>query len=326
MPGLSRRHALSLVPALALPGLAHAQDAEGWPQRPVRVIVPFPAAGANDVLMRTVADHLRPSWRQPIVVENMPGAGGNVGAQAAARAEPDGHTLFSAPPGPLVINRFLYKSLPFDPTKFMPITVLAKVTNVVVASPRVPARTLGELVAWVRSKPGEVTYASQGNGSTSHLTAAMFEKLTGAQLIHVPYRGEAPALIDIVAGQVDLMFGNLTAALPQYQGNRLRILAVTDTQRNAVIPEVPTAVEAGVPDFVATAWFAVAGPPGMPLPLAGRISAEIAGALRSPNVVARYRELGAQPIGEPPAATAAFFAEEAERWSSVIRTANVTLD
>ena len=314
-----------LLGALAAPVLARAQDTE-FPSRPVRLVVPFPAGGAADILTRALADQLRGLWRQAVVVENAPGAGGNIGAQAVARAEPDGHTLLASPPGPLVINRFLYRQLPFDPTKFTPVTVLAKVPNVVVAGPKLAARNLAELVAEVRRRPGEVTFASQGNGSTSHLTGAMFEALTGARLVHVPYRGEAPALVDVVAGQVDVMFGNLTAALPQYQGNRLRILAVTDSSRAGVIPEVPTAAEAGVANFISAAWFAVAAPPGTPPALAERLGATMAQALRAPALVARYRELGAEPVGQPPAATAAFFAEEAERWSGVIRFAQVTLD
>ncbi len=314
-----------LLAALAAPGLARAQDAE-FPSRPVRVIIPFPAGGAADILTRSLVDQLRQVWKQPVVVENLPGAGGNIGAQAAARAEPDGHTLLASPPGPLVINRFLYRHLPFDPTTFVPITVMAKVPNVVAAGPKLAARTVAELVAEARRRPGELTFASQGNGSTSHLTGAMFEALTGTRLIHVPYRGEAPALVDVVAGQVDVMFGNLTAAMPQYRGDRLRILAVTDAQRASVIPEVPTAAEAGVANFISAAWFALAAPPGTPAALAARISAQVAEAMRAPTLRARYAELGAEPVGQPPAATSAFFAEEAERWSNVIRFAQVTLD
>jgi tripartite-type tricarboxylate transporter receptor subunit TctC len=314
-----------LFGALAAPHVARAEELE-FPTRPVRVVVPFPAGGAADILTRSLLDQLRPVWKQPVVVENLPGAGGNIGAQAAARAEPDGHTLFASPPGPLVINRFLYRQLPFDPTKFVPVTVMAKVPNLIVAGPRLAARTVAELVAEARRRPGEITYASQGNGSTSHLTGAMFEALTGTQLIHVPYRGEAPALVDVVAGQVDVMFGNLTAALPQYRGDRLRILAVTDAQRASVIPEVPTAAEAGIADFISAAWFALAAPPGTPAALAAHISAQAAQALRAPALRARYADLGAEPVGQPPAATGAFFAEEAQRWSSVIRSAHVTLD
>ncbi len=321
---LQRRHLL--LGALAVPVVARAQSADAFPQRQIRVVIPFPAGGAADILTRTLMDQLRPVWQQNVVVENLPGAGGNIGAQAMARAEPDGHTIFASPPGPLVINRFLYRQLPFDPTCFVPITVMAKVPNLIVAGPRLAARNVAELVAEARRRPGEITFASQGNGSTSHLTGAMFEALTGTRLVHVPYRGEAPALVDVVAGQVDVMFGNLTAALPQYQGGRLRILAVTEAQRASVIPEVPTAAEAGIADFISAAWFALAAPPGTPAAIAARISAQAAQALRAPALVARYRELGAEPVGQPPEATAAFFAEEATRWSGVIRSANVTLD
>lgn len=310
-----------LLSALAVPALA-----QEFPSRPVRVVVPFPAGGAADILTRALVDQLRQVWAQPIVVENLPGAGGNIGAQAIARAEPDGHALFASPPGPLVINRFLYRSLPFDPTQFVPITVMAKVPNVVAAGPKLAATDLRGLVAAAKARPGEIAFASQGNGSTSHLTGAMFEALTGTRLVHVPYRGEAPALVDVVAGQVEVMFGNLAAAFPHHQGGRLRLLAVTDSARAAVVPEVPTAAEAGIADFLSSAWFALAAPPGTPAALAARIAVQAAEALRSPAVVARYRQIGAQPVGDTPAATARFFAEEAERWSGVIRFANVTLD
>jgi tripartite-type tricarboxylate transporter receptor subunit TctC len=323
---VGRRPLLIGAAALAAPAALHAEDTEGFPQRPVRVVVPFPAGGAADTLTRTLMDQLRQVWRQPVVVENLPGAGGNVGAQAAYRAEPDGHTLFASPPGPLVINRYLYHQLVFDPARFVPVTVMAKVPNLVVAGPKLAARSIEELLAEARARPGEITFASQGNGSTSHLTGAMFEALTGTRLVHVPYRGEAPALVDVMAGQVDLMFGNLTAALPQYRGGRLRILAVTDDHRAEVIPEVPTAAEAGIARFISSAWFALAAPPGTPATLAGHISAQAAEALRAPALMARYRELGAEPVGQSPAETAAFFAEEADRWSGVIRFAQVTLD
>ena len=253
-----------LLGLLAAPAVARGQLGE-FPSRPVRVVVPFPAGGAADILTRSLVDQLRRVWPQNMVVENIPGAGGNIGAQAVARAEPDGHTLFASPPGPLVINRFLYRQLPFDPTQFVPITVMAKVPNLVVAGPKLVAPDLRALVALARSRQGELTFASQGNGSTSHLTGAMFEALTATKLVHVPYRGEAPALVDVVSGQVDMMFGNLTAALPQYQGGRLRILAVTDRERASVIPEVPTAAEAGIANFISAAWFALAAPPA-PLP------------------------------------------------------------
>jgi tripartite-type tricarboxylate transporter receptor subunit TctC len=327
----TRRRAAAAMGLLALaPGAAAAQRATAaeaaFPVRPVRLIVPFPAGGAGDVLSRTVAEGLRPLWGQPVVVENVSGAGGNVGAAAFARAEPDGHTLLSSPPGPIAINAALYRQLAYDPLGFAPVTVLAKVPNVVAVNAELGLRGVRDLVEMARSRPDAVAYASQGIGSTSHLTAAMFEALVGARMVHVPYRGEAPALTDLAGGRVQAMFGNLTAALPLHQAGRLRILAVADEGRSALLPEVPTAEEAGLPGFRSTAWFAVVAPAGTPAPLAERIAATIAEALRAPALRDRFRELGAEPVGGPPAETAAFFAEERRRWSAVIREAKVTLD
>jgi tripartite-type tricarboxylate transporter receptor subunit TctC len=290
--------------------------------RPVRLVVPFPAGGAADILARTAAEQLRHLWTQPVLVENVSGAGGNVGAAAAARAEPDGHTLLCSPPGPLTINAALYRQLAFDPEAF----VLAKVPNVIAVNAALGIATVPELIARARARPEGMSYASQGIGSTSHLTAALFQSLTGTRMVHVPYRGEAPALTDLVGGRVDMMFGNLTAALPHHQAGRLRIIAVADEARSPLLPDVPTAEEAGLPGFRSTAWFALVAPPGTPALLVARIAATVAEALRAPALRARYAEMGAEPVGRPPAETAAFFAEERRRWAAVIREAQVTLD
>ena len=324
---IPRRYALaSLASCLAAAGTARAQAEVPFPDRPVRLVVPFPAGGAADTLSRTVAEQLRLLWGQPVVVENISGAGGNVGAAAVARAEPDGHTLLSSPPGPIAINAALYRQLAYDPAAFVPVTVLAKVPNVIAVKADLGLATVAALIARARERPEGMNYASQGIGSTSHLTAALFQSLTGTRIVHVPSRGEAPALTDLVGGRVDMMFGNLTAALPHHQSGRLRILAVADEARSPLLPDVPTAEEAGLAGFRSTAWFAVVAPPGTPAPLAARIAATVAEALRVPALRARFAELGAEPVGSPPAATAAFFDEERRRWASVIREAGVTLD
>ena len=208
----------------------------------------------------------------------------------------------------------------------MPVTVLAKVPNVVALGAALGIATVPELIARARARPEGMSYASQGIGSTSHLTAALFQSLTRTRMVHVPYRGEAPALTDLVGGRVDMMFGNLTAALPHHQAGRLRIIAVADEARSPLLPDVPTAEEAGLPGFRSTAWFALVAPPGTPAPLAARIAATVAEALHAPALRARYAEMGAEPVGRPPAETAAFFAEERRRWAAVIREAQVTLD
>jgi tripartite-type tricarboxylate transporter receptor subunit TctC len=304
--------------------LALAQP--GYPQKSVRVIVPFPAGGANDVLCRIVADNLSAGWKQPVIVENKPGAGGNVGAEIAWRAEPDGHTLLCAPPPPLAINHNLYKSLPYDWSKFMPITVLAMVPNVITARKDFPAESAGELAAYAKAEPGKVTYASQGNGSTSHLTAEMFSTMAGVKLVHVPYKGEAPALVDLTAGRVDIFMGNIAAALRFQKAGQAKFLGVTNRTRSPVAPEVPTAAEAGFPGLISVTWFALVAPPGTPDAVVQKISTDTAAALKQPDVRTKFLDQGAEPVGQDPAATASFIRDEERRWREVIKSANVTLE
>lgn len=296
-----------------------------YPNKVVRVIVPFPAGGSNDVLCRIVGEKLSQKWSQPVVVENRAGAGGNIGAEAVSKADADGYTLLCSPPGPLSINHNLYRSLGYDPAKFVPVTVLAIVPNVVTARIDLPANSLQELIAYAKANPGKVTYASQGNGSTSHLSASMLQSMAGLDLVHVPYKGEGPALVDIVAGRVDIFIGNLAAALRFHQTHRAKILAVASARRSPVLPDIPTTVESGLPDFIASAWFGLVAPPGTPSAVVARINADAAEALRLPDVKTRFLEQGAEPVGNTPAEMAAFVKEEMARWQKVIQTANVTL-
>lgn len=312
--------AATVTRALAQP------DAEAFPARPVRMIVPFPAGGSNDISARVAAEQLRALWGQPVVVENLSGAGGNVGAAAFARAEPDGHTLLVTPPGPLAINQFLFRDLGYDPERFIPVTVLCKTPNAAIVSVSSGIGSLAELVARAKARPNGLTFASQGAGTTSHLTAALFQDLTGTELVHVPYRGEAPALTDVVGGRVDAIFSNVAGALAQHQAGRVRMLAVADAARAPEAPDVPSAAEAGLPAFLSVAWFAVAAPPGTPGPVVARISDGLARVLGSTETRRRYREMGAATVGGTPRETADFVAAERERWGAVVRRANVTLD
>ena len=320
---------LRLVPVhfalmLLMAAPVHAQTS--WPQKQVRVIVPFPPGGTNDVLCRIVGEKLGAAWNQPVVVENKPGAGGNVGAEIVYRADADGYTLLCSPPGPLSINHNLYKSLPYDWSKFVPVTVLALSPNVISARANFPASTAKELVAYAKANPGKMTFATQGNGSTSHLTAEMFATQAGVKLLHVPYKGEAPALVDIAAGRVDLYFGNVSAALRFEKTKQLKFFAVTSRTRSPVSPETPNASEIGMPDLIASAWFAVVAPPGTPDAIVRKINADTAAALKLPEVRAKFLDLGAEPVGQSTAATAAFIKDEEARWRNVIKSANVTLD
>jgi len=312
---------------IALLGAASPALGQGaFPTKPVRMIVPFPGGGSADTLCRIVGEKLAAAWSQPVIVDNRAGAGGNVGAEIAYRAEPDGYTILCSPPGPLSINQNLYKTLGYDPTRFVPITVLAVVPNVITARLEFPANTAQELIAYAKANPGKVFYASQGNGSTSHLGAQMFATMAGIEMVHVPYKGEGPALLDIIGGRVDIFIGNIAAALRFEQARQVKFLGLTSRTRSSVAPNVPDAVEIGLPDLVVSAWFALVAPPGTPDEIVQKINAATAAALALPDVRSRFLEQGAEPTGGSTAATAAFIKEEEMRWRAVIRSANVTLE
>lgn len=320
------RTALVTFACLAVLGAPSVYAQGNYPSRLVKIIVPFPAGGTADVLPRIVAEKLSAKWGQPVIIENRSGAGGNIGAEVVAKAEPDGYTLLASPPGPLAINQNLYKKLSFDPRKFVPVTVLATVPNVLAVKAALPADSVQGLITAAKAKPGAVAFASQGNGSTSHLTAVMFESAAGVQMLHVPYKGTAPALTDLIGGQVDIFFDNLGSSLTHHQAGKIKILAVASPQRVPSLKNVPTIAEAGLPGFRSVTWFAVVAPPGTPAAIAARVQADIAAALQMPDVRKRFEEQSAEPIGGTPAATASFIKEEVARWEKVITSAKVTLD
>ncbi len=301
-------------------------SAQEWPARPVRIIVPFPPGGSADLLPRAVSEKLAGRWRQPVIVENRPGAAGNIGADAVFRAEPDGYTLLAAPPPPLVINRLLYQKLPYDSTQFVPITVIGAIPNVLLVAPTLGVNSIRELIALAKSNPGKLNYASQGSGTTSHLTAELFKSMAGGlDIRHIPYKGTAPALTDLLGGQVDMMCDNLGVSLPHVRSGKLRALAVASKKRFAALPDVPALAEV-LPGFESLAWFGVVAPPKTSAAIAERIAAGVAEAIRHPDVLKRLSELSAEPMGLSPAQTAAFMREEAERWGAIIRSARVKVD
>ena len=313
--------ALACVAALVLP--AAAQD---YPSRAVRIIVPFPAGGTADVMPRVVGDWLSRKWGQPVVIENKTGAAGNIGAEAAYHAEPDGYTLLSAPPPPLVINQNLYPKLAFDPLQFVPISVMGIVPNALIVNPnKIAARTVAEFIAYAQANPGKITVATQGNGSTSHLTSELFQLMAKVKFVQVPYRGTAPALQGLLAGDVDIMFDNLGVSLALVKGGKLRLIAVGTETRMSALPDVPTIAET-LPGFTSSAWFAVVAPPKTPAPIVAKINADIAEAVRQPDIRKRLADLSADPVGGTPAETAAFMRAEVERWNNVIKAANVKLE
>ena len=305
--------------------LITAASALDYPHRSVKVIVPFPAGGTADLMPRIVFEVLSRKWGQSVVIENKAGAGGNVGAEAAFRAEPDGYTLLSSPAPPFVINQNLYRRLGYDPAAFVPISVMGSVPTGLVASPGKVSATLANFIAYARDNPGKISSATQGNGTTSHLTSAMFQMMAKVEFIHVPYRGTAPALQGLLAGDCDIIFDNLGVSLPLVRSGQLRLLGVATGERMAALPDVPAIAET-LPGFTSAAWFAVAAPPKTPRDIVDKISADIAAAIRSPDVRKRFDDLSAQPVGSDPGAMARFMREETARWGAVIKAADVRLE
>ena len=304
----------------------HVAQAADFPTRPIRMIVPFPAGGTADVLPRILSDKLRKRFPEGVVVENKVGAGGNIGAEFVAKADPDGHTLLVSPPGPIAINQSLYPKLTYDATKWVPVTVLAAVPNVLAVSNKLPVNSVQELIAYVKANPGKVSYASQGNGSTSHLTANLFQSLTNTQMLHVPYKGTAPALADLAGGQVDVFFDNLSSSAALQKGGKIRILAVADTKRSPALPNVPSFNEAGISGMVAVTWFAAVAPSGTPQSVVQTLNAAIVEALRMPDVQQRFAEQGAEVVANTPEQMGRFVRDEAAKWQKVIRDSSVTVD
>ncbi|HEX6267429.1 MAG TPA: tripartite tricarboxylate transporter substrate binding protein [Burkholderiales bacterium] len=305
---------------------AGAAQAQEWPAKAVRIVVPFPAGGSADLMPRALVERLSREWGQAVIVENRPGAAGNIGADVVFRAEPDGYTLLSAPPPPLVINKLLYKKLSYDAEKFVPISVIGAIPNVLLVHPKTNVSTVQEFIALAKSNPGKLNYASQGNGTTSHLTAELFKAMAGGlKIAHVPYKGTAPALADLLGGQVEMMCDNLGVSLPHVRSGRLKALAVASAKRFPGLPEVPALAES-LPGFEAVAWFGMVAPPGTPAAIAQKVSAGVAEALKQPDVMKRLSDLSAEPMGLTPAQTADYMKRETERWASVIRTAGVRLD
>lgn len=320
---MTRRFLLAAAFGLALCPSAHAQE---YPARPIRIIVPYPAGGSADLMPRIFAEKLGAKWGQPVLVENRPGAGGNVGAEVAYRAEPDGYTLFATAPGPLIVNQNLYSKLPFDPAQFVPVAIMGAIPNVLLVNPKLPANRVQELIAIARAEPGKLNYGSQGNGTTSHLTAELFKSMAGGlKITHVPYKGSAPAIAALMSGEIDFSFDNLGVTLQHVRSGRLRVLAVCTERRIASLPDVPAMSEI-LPGFTSVTWFGIVAPPKTPAPIAEKLSAAVAEAIRQPDVAKRLAAMSAEPIGGTPAEMAAFMRRDGERWKSVIEAARVKVD
>ena len=323
-----RKSLLPVAAALAvqfLAGQAFAQP-DAYPSRVVKIIVSAPPGGGVDIVARVIADRLAKMWGQPFVVENRPGAGGNLGAEAVAQAEPDGYTILAAQPAPLTTNVVMYKKLNFDPAAFEPLAIMTSIPNTLVVRADFPANSVAELIAYAKANPGKVNFGSQGVGTTPHLTGELFARVTGTKLTHVPYRGTAQAVNDLIAGHLDLLFFQLDSVREQVQAKRAKMLAVTTPERVPSVPEVPTMDEAGVTGFRSDTWNALAAPPKTPTAIVARLNQGIVEVLKNPETAEHLRGMNMTPVGGTPAGIKAFIKEETARWGEVIRAANIRVE
>jgi tripartite-type tricarboxylate transporter receptor subunit TctC len=311
------------IGVLALPAAAQTDVAANYPSRTVRIVVTVPAGGGVDSVTRIFADKLQRRLGQPFVVENQGGAGGNVAASTVFAAVPDGYTLMSSQPAPLTTNIALYKKLSFDPGAFEPVVIMSRFPNVLLVRKDFPAKTAAEFIAYAKANPGKLNYGSQGIGTTSHLTTELFMALTGTKMVHVPYKGTAPALNDLLAGNVDLIFMELSSAVRLHQGGNAHILAVATERRLAALPDVPTLIEAGVPGFVSDTWNALSAPPKTPAPIVNKLNQAVNDIIAAPETKKQFEELSLLPAGGSPAEMGKFVRAETARWTEVIRRAGI---
>ena len=317
---MGRRAALWLAAALAVLTPHAAAAADAYPAKPIRFVVAFPPGGGTDIIARSIAQKLAERLAQHVVVDNRPGAGGNIGTDIVAKSAPDGYTILMGSAGPLAINASLFAKMPFDPIKDLaPVTLAASTPNVLVVHPSLPARTVKELIALARSRPGEINFASSGHGTPAHLAGELFNSMAGVKLVHVPYKGAAPALADLLGGQVQLMFSTMPPALPHVKDGKLRALAVTSRKRSPATPELPTIDEAALPGFEAITWHGVVVPAGTSAAIIARLNREIVAILHLPEVIERLSGQGAEALGSTPEEFAAYIRSESVKWAKVVR-------
>ncbi|MEO8305601.1 MAG: tripartite tricarboxylate transporter substrate binding protein [Betaproteobacteria bacterium] len=318
--------ALAAVSGIAFAAPAIAQE-PAYPTKPIRLVVPFPPGGATDIMARAVAQKLTEAWGQGVVVDNRPGAGGNIGSELVAKAAPDGYTLEMGTVGTHAINSSLYAKMPYDHVKdFAPVVLVAAVPNVLVVNPAVPVNSVQELIAYAKANPGKLNFASSGAGTSIHLSGELFKVMAGVQMTHVPYKGSAPALQDLLGGQVQLMFDNLPPSLPQIKAGKLRALAVTTPSRSPALPDVPTIAESGLPGFDASSWFGVLAPAGTPPAIIAKLNAEIAKWLASPEAKEKLASVGANAAGGTPEDFARHIQMETAKWAKVVKESGAKVD
>jgi len=316
--------AMASLFAALLPAAAHAQ---GYPNKPIRLVVPYAPGGATDIIGRAAAAELSKTMGQQVIIENRPGAGGNLGAEQVARSAPDGYTLLVSPSSLHGITPFLYNKLTYDPNKDLaPIIVLGSFANVLVMNPSIKANSVSELVALIKASPGKFTYASSGSGSTIHLSGEMFKSMLNLDIAHVPYKGSSPALTDLMGGQVSIMFDNIPSAITFIRSGKLKALATTGPTRATSLPELPTMIEAGFPGYISTAWFGIVAPAGTPKEIIARLNAEGQKAAKSPDFIKRMNELGYDIVGGTPEQMGAMIQEEVKRWGPVVKASGAQVD
>ncbi|MGZ5095717.1 MAG: Bug family tripartite tricarboxylate transporter substrate binding protein [Burkholderiales bacterium] len=318
----------TIMAAATLVAAAHgvAFAAQAYPTRPIRIVVAYTPAGATDILARVIGQKMNEAWGQPVIIENRPGANGNIGTEYAAKAAPDGHTFLMTTAGPHGINPSLYRKLGYDAVKdFTAVSLVALVPNILVVSNALPVKNVKELIAYAKANPGKLSYGSPGAGSTAHLSMELFKSMTGTNLVHVPYKGSAGVLTDVMGGQIAATMDNMPAYLPQVKAGKIRALAVTPNKRSPAAPDIPTVAEAGVPGYNSSAWFGLVAPAATPKDVVTKLSVETARILQLPDVKSRLSELGAEPIGSTPEQFSSHIKAEIAKWAKVIKEANVEL-
>jgi len=320
------KHAALMCAVIIVAGGSFAQ-AQNYPVKAIRYIVPFPAGGTTDILARMAGQKLTEAWGQQIIIDNRPGAGGNVGSEIASKAPADGYTILGGTVSSHSINTSLYSKMPYHPLKdFAPITLLAMVPNVLVVHPSVPAKTVKEFIALAKAKPGQLRYASAGNGTSQHLSGELFSMLTGTKMIHVPYKGSAPASADLLGGQIELSFENSTIAVPFIKAGKMRALGVTTAKRTGALPDVPTIAEAGVPGYEVSSWQGVFAPAGTPPEIVKKLNTELVRIIALPDVRKRLADIGAEPAGNSPEQFTEFIKTEIAKWEKVVKASGARVD
>ena len=322
-----------LIPAIAIAaagfcaaGQAQAQAASTYPNKPIHIVVTFTSGGAPDILARLIGERLSAAWGQPVIVDNKPGAGGNIGADFVAKAPPDGYNIVLGTVGTHSINGALYQNMPYDMVKdFSPVTLLASTPNMLVINNDVPAKNLGEFMA-LGKKEGKMTFASSGSGTSIHVSGELFKTMTGIDMQHIPYKGRASAIPDLLGGRVTMMFDNMPSSLPLVREGKLRALGVTSAKRSPAAPDIPTLAEAGLPGFEAVSWFAMFAPANTPAPVVNKLQAEISKIVKSPEITKRLLDLGLEPSGSTPAELAAYQKSEIAKWSKVVKDSGAKVE